>query len=109
MSEHEVQPWDMGYRSYAGWVPNIRSHLSFSLIGAARGARAFTQPAFDTPTRIVLVLQRRVINDYPLPEKLAVYLDPAIEGSWFLDGETAPTDLPVRRDGTLAKDRDRQG
>lgn len=109
MSVERAEPWKAGYRSYAGWVPNIRNHLSFSLIGAASRARAFTQHLKGEPTRIVLVLQDRVINDYPLPDWLAEWLFPDIRGAWFLNGETASTELPVRVNGDLKSETDRQG
>lgn len=109
MSNEKVEPWQSGYRSYAGWIPNIRSHLSFSLIGAARDARSFTQHCADTRSRIVLVLQNRVINDYPLPAFIAKRLFPDIEGRWFMDAETASTKLPVRKNGALDVETDRQG
>jgi hypothetical protein len=105
----EPEPWSVAHRSYAGWVPNIRSHLSFSLIGAAKSARSFTHRAIDTPTRIVLILQKRVINDYPYPERIALHFHPDILGRWFMEAETAVTDLPYLRDKKLISEPDRQG
>lgn len=109
MAEPRPEPWASGYRSYAGWVPNVRSHLSFSLIGAASGARSFTQPTFDGPTRIVLVLQKRTVNDYPYWEWLARFLFPDITAHWFIDAETAATEIPIRKEEHLDTEVDRQG
>lgn len=57
----------------------------------------------------MLVLQDRVNNDFPLPERLARFFFPGIQGDWFMDAETSACDIPVRRDGKLQPERDRQG
>ena len=109
MEERPAEPWSGAFRSYAGWVPNVRSHLSFSMIGAARGAKTFTLPLRLDPVRIVVVLQRRVVNDFPLPGWLARRLVPDIAVHWVMEAETAPTTLPVGGGGNLEVERDRQG
>lgn len=107
--QQETDAWIKAYRSYAGWVPNVRSHLSFSMIGAAKRAESFTEPLRKRPTRIVLVHQHRTVNDYPLAEWLAKIIAPDISLHWMLDAETAATDIPVIRDGKPHPEKDRQG
>ncbi len=104
-----AEPWKGAFRSYAGWVPNVRSHLSFSMIGAARGAQTFTLPMHGEPVRVVLVLQRRVVNDFPLPGWAAERLIPDLAVNWLLEAETAATTLPVGGPTGLRIERDRQG
>lgn len=102
-------PWLKGARRYAGWIPNVRSHLSFSMIGAAQGAATLTLPFKSRPTRAVVVLQRRDINDYPWPNRLSRLLHPDIVVNWLLDAETSPVRLPVVKDGEITSEYDRQG
>ena len=105
----EQEPWRGESPSYAGWVPNVRSHLSFSMIGAAKDANAFTQPVSGSRTRAVMVHQHRVVNDYPVPNCLAKILVPDVALHWVLMADTRPTVIPVMKDGVPTPDRDRQG
>ena len=109
MATDETNPWSGGLRRYAGWIPNVRSHLSFSMIGAARGAATLTLPFKSRPTRAVVVQQRRSINDFPWPGWLSERLYPDIVVNWLLDAETAPVQLPVVRPAGITTQRDRQG
>ncbi|MCC6828266.1 MAG: hypothetical protein IT550_08570 [Novosphingobium sp.] len=105
----EEEPWRGASPSYAGWVPNVRSHLSFSMIGAAKDATAFTQPVAGSTSRVVMVHQHRVVNDYPMPNCLAKLLIPDIALHWVLMADTRPTEIPLMHDGFPKPDRDRQG
>jgi hypothetical protein len=105
----EPDPWATAYRSYAGWVPNVRSHLSFSMIGAAKRAHTFTAPYRARPSRVVMVHQHRIVNDYPLPNCLATRLHPDISLHWLLNAETTSTIIPIIEVGVLKPERDRQG
>jgi hypothetical protein len=105
----ERDPWVGKAHSYAGWVPNVRSHLSFSVIGAAEGATAFTQPVSQKTSRIVLAHQRRIVNDYPYHELIARRLYPDIVLHWVLAADTRPTAIPIMTDAGPQAERDRQG
>lgn len=105
----EEEPWKVGSRSYAGWVPNVRSHLSFSMIGAAKAATTFTQPISGGVTRVVMVHQHREVNDYPLPAWLAKVFAPDIALDWVLVAQTQPTMIPITRESRPCPERDRQG
>jgi hypothetical protein len=82
---------------FAGWVPNITGQLSFSLIGlrAATGgcvtANAEISENANPPHRIVLLTQKRVTRDIPLPFRLGF---PAREKQYVLVAETAETKRP---------------
>lgn len=102
-------PWLGKFRTYAGWVPNVRSHLSFSMIGAAGSAQTWTDAFSSSPARSIIAHQRRVINDYPYPAWLARKVHPDIALNWVLDAQTEATDIPVTRQGKLVAERDRQG
>lgn len=105
----DTHPWQGAFRSYAGWVPNVRSHLSFSMIGSGKSVTTFTKPINDGAGRVVMLLQHRVVNDYPVPGCIAQLVAPDISLHWLLNGETRPTDIPVTRGAALTKERDRQG
>lgn len=107
MDEVEKAPWAGAARSYAGWVPNVRSHLSFSVIGASRRADAYSRPYRDPPSRQVLALERRTSNDYPLPERLARWIWSDLTQHWLMEGVTRPTRIwhPTSDDPELTYDR----
>lgn len=91
-------------KTYAGWVPNITGQLSFSLIGL-RGGSGGCVTANDEivadanpPHRIVLLTQRRVTRDIPLPFRL---LYPAREKQYILIADTAATKRPTLASGKV--------
>jgi hypothetical protein len=105
----ERDSWQGGFRQYAGWVPNVRSHLSFSMIAAARGALTWTQPLRGSAARVVLVYQHRIVNDYPLAEWLAKWIAPDISLHWLMVARTGATEIPITIDDEPLPQRDRQG
>jgi len=107
-------PWAGATRSYAGWVPNVRSHLSFSVIGASRRAEAYSRPYLDGTSRLVIAIERRTSHDYPWPQWLVRRLWPDLTQHWLMEGATQPArvfypepadSVPVDPELT----RDRQG
>ncbi|GAA0667116.1 hypothetical protein [Sphingomonas insulae] len=107
-------PWAGATRSYAGWVPNVRSHLSFSVIGASRRAEAYSRSYHDGTSRLVVAIERRTSHDYPWPQWLVRRLWPDLTQHWLMEGKTRPArvfypepanSVPVDPDLT----RDRQG
>lgn len=93
--ETDEAPWAAAGRSYAGWVPNVRSHLSFSLIGAARRADAFTQSYSGKPVRLVLVYQERISNDLPWPDLWVRRTRPDLVHEWVMEARTKSTLAPL--------------
>ncbi|WP_429278042.1 hypothetical protein [Novosphingobium gossypii] len=79
------------------------------MIGAAKDACTFTEPYRARPSRVMMVHQHRVINDYPLPKCVAAWLNPDIALHWVLDAVTEVTDIPIMKEGEPEPERDRQG
>lgn len=83
--------------------------MSFSRIAASGSADCFTAPIDERRRRAVLVLQKRLSNDFPLKDFLAVLLVPQISAHWLMNAETKATDLPVVKSDKISVERDRQG
>ncbi len=119
MTEETKVPWQGTSPSYAGWVPNVRSHLSFSMIGASRRAEAYTrsykpvqkgEAKGATPKRLVLALERRVSNDYPWLTPIVAHFRRDLVHFWLLDAETRKTGVPTKKpNGSVEPEQDRQG
>jgi hypothetical protein len=91
--------WASSPFSYAGWVPNVGSHLSFSLIGSRTGTDVRRFSCRKTlPTRIartVCALQRRVVDDYLFPPWIMKWVRPDIAQDWLLVGGTDEIDVAM--------------
>lgn len=59
-------PWLSCDRSWAGWVPNVSGHLSFSTLAAGRGRHTYNHVGADG-RRSLMVRSRRSAQDFPLP------------------------------------------
>ena len=101
--------WASARLSYAGWVPNVGSHLSFSLIGSragkgvARLSARFKHP--DRIARVVCALQKRTTDDMLLPPTLALRRKPDLQQHWMLVGETDAVEVPTGVEPPMAKRR----
>lgn len=85
-------PWAGSSDSYAGWVPNVGSHLSFSMIGEGKGPSIarFSQ-AFDGRVgRFVTALQDRPTDDFLVPPSWIRWRRPSIAQQWLMVGSTVP-------------------
>ncbi|MGP7795614.1 hypothetical protein [Sphingomonas sp. CLY1604] len=104
--DEQTLPWVGAQRSYAGWVPNVRSHLSFSVIGASRRAEAYSRE-FKGRSRLVMAFERRTSLDYPLPEWFVRRRWPDLTQHWLLEGTTRPVRVfhPDSDDPDLTRDR----
>lgn len=122
MAEESKVPWQGASPGYAGWLPNVRSHLSFSMIGASRRAEAYTRAykqapkseakdaSIAGPKRLVLALERRVSNDYPWFTPIVAHFRRDLVHYWLLDAETRKTGVPTKNlDGRVESEADRQG
>lgn len=123
MDQEQEAPWLGATNAYVGWVPNVRSHLSFSLIASARHIEAFTRSYPEkperAPQRLVIVYQERVSHDLPWSSAAIRRKRPDLVHRWVLEGRTRLTHLPVlgstqvevAADGTrwLVTEPDRQG
>lgn len=87
-------------QSYAGWVPNIGSHLSFSLMGTGQGSNVFqfTDHEKTHNVRRISILQHRVTDDFLIPQFIAKHLKSQKKFSqhFLLTAETCPiyTSIP---------------
>jgi hypothetical protein len=90
-------PWAGKEQSYAGWVPNVGSHLSFSLIGAHRGPEvtSFTRRYGNRVARLACVLQLRETDDFLTPKWFNRWFMPDVRQHWVLIGSTRPVETPV--------------
>lgn len=101
--------WATARLSYAGWVPNVGSHLSFSLIGSRAGkgvVRLSARVAYeDRIARVVCALQTRTTDDMLLPPSLARRSKPDLQQHWMLVGETVAIDVPTGTESAKPKSR----
>ncbi|RVT92971.1 hypothetical protein [Sphingomonas crocodyli] len=106
-------PWAHMPHSYAGWVPTISGHLSFSLIGSRElgldGCRSFNRQTSDGARRVVAVLQRRAAQDSIITRRILKYFRPEIEQDFLLIGCSGQAITPYFRGDTLKSSTDGQG
>lgn len=90
-------PWVASAFSYAGWVPNVGSHLSFSLIGSGQGPSVtqFTQGYDGRVGRMVGVMQRRETDDFLTFRWLSRLIWPEVVQHWLLVGSTLPIETHI--------------
>jgi hypothetical protein len=85
-------PWADSAHSYAGWIPNVGSHLSFSMIGENKGPRVarFSQPFDGRIGRFVAAIQDRPTDDFLVSPGIARHRRPGIVQQWLVVGATVP-------------------
>ncbi len=92
--------WANAARSYAGWVPNVGSHLSFSLIGAdshsivKRLTRDHREPD-GSVGRMVCLIDKRQTDDFLLPPELMRRLVPSVVQHFAMVAMTEPVQVPT--------------
>lgn len=104
-------PWSSRPYAYAGWIPTITGHLSFSLIGGhgvSPRCRTFNRPVDSGPVRLVAVHQQRTAQDYIAPGAVQLARPQATQ-DYFLIAGTGPAATPYFLDGTLRQTVDDQG
>lgn len=90
-------PWAGRRHAFAGWVPNVHSHLSFSLAGLGRGPEVSPMaPAYTGRLRrLVCVLQRRETDDFLAPAWWSRKHRPAATQHFLMVGATEEVQTPV--------------
>jgi hypothetical protein len=90
-------PWAGKRFAYAGWVPNVHSHLSFSLIGKWRGPNvsAHTSRFKDRLCAFVCAIERRETDDFLRPMWLTRLLHPQVTQHFVLVGQTCVVQTPI--------------
>lgn len=92
--------WAKAARSYAGWVPNVGSHLSFSLIGANSSSmvarRTCDHRELDGSVgRMVCLVDKRQTDDFLWPPEIMRRLVPSVVQHFALVGITEPVLVPT--------------
>lgn len=89
--------WENASDAFAGWVPTIFGHLSFSLIGSrldiASGELLNRNGAPDH-TRSIIALSRRFNTDTGLPAMVARKIFPDLEQTFLMIGHAEAHDYP---------------
>lgn len=93
----ESVPWASKRYSYAGWVPNVHSHLSFSLIGIGRGPEvtALSRRYEGRLCRFACALQRRETDDFLAPIWWTRWFRPSAVQNFLLIGSTEAVQTPI--------------
>lgn len=92
--------WADAPRSYAGWVPNVGSHLSFSLIGAnsrtmvTRLTRDYREPD-GSVGRMVCLIDKRQTDDFLWPPAIMRWLVPSVVQHFVMVAMTEPVQVPT--------------
>lgn len=102
-------PWLAARFSFAGWVPNVSGHLSFSQVDPRGRQGTFNhQPNLDYP-RTIVVHRSRLVQDYPFWNWLVRLVRPSAKADFFMLAESGDTIAPHMRGGTLVEVDDDQG
>jgi hypothetical protein len=89
-------PWTGKKYAYAGWVPNVHSHLSFSLIGKFRGPEITARTAKYHPLgAFVCVVEKRQTDDFLVPALINHWLRPQATQHFILIGSTVAVQTPI--------------
>ncbi|MEL6877671.1 MAG: hypothetical protein AAGL68_06185 [Pseudomonadota bacterium] len=102
-------PWSTSSVSYAGWVPNVLGHLSFSLVGLKGRwghSRTLNHTVDSNGTRSIAVRQNRIAQDYPYWDFLVRIFKPAAEQSYLLVASTHPAKIPFLKKTNGAEQAD---
>lgn len=92
--------WAKAARSYAGWVPNVGSHLSFSLIGAD-SRTTVTRLTRDhreldgSVGRMVCLIDKRQTDDFLWPPEVMRLCEPSVVQHFAMVAMTEPVPVPT--------------
>jgi len=105
-------PWARTKYSWAGWIPTVSGHLSFSLIGshnAGSKCRTFNRTTSDNSSRVVAVHQQRSAQDFVVPSRLVRPLRKAISIDYLIVGRGGRARTPCFLPDSLGEIIDDQG
>ncbi len=105
-------PWVNAAFRFAGWVPNVSGHLSFSLIGIKQSLSKVTKYNQGDETghsRLVIVHQKRPVRDFPINGEIVQFFRPRAAVDFLLIGHTTSANTPHLLDGRLSSTPDSQG
>lgn len=99
--------------AYAGWVPTITGHLSFSLIGLGEGVSAngvcAESVVAGAPCRYVGVSKRRVTSDLPYNGWPVGKIMPSTKAEYVIIGQSKSALRPALRGGQVTTAEDEIG
>lgn len=107
-----LPPWSEAEYSYAGWVPNVVGHLSFSIVGTHR--KQANQPLFNgtcdgSADRVIALREWREVKDYLISGKVLEWLKPQAAQEFILAGRTVHAVAPRVHNEKLQVCPDAQG
>lgn len=104
-----TSPWLTAPYSFAGWVPNVSGHLSFSQVDPRGRQGTFNhQPDLDHP-RTIIVHRSRLVQDYPFWNWLVRLFRPSAKADFLMLAESGDTVAPHMRGGAIVEVDDDQG
>lgn len=113
-----MAPWSTARVSYAGWIPNVLGHLSFSLVGLKgrwANSHSLNHSLELDGTRSIAVRQDRIAQDYPYWDWVVRCVKPAAVQSYLMVATTHPAKIPflnedkTNKENTIRIYEDQQG
>jgi len=102
-------PWDDADRAYAGWVPTVSGHLSFGLIDGRGRCSALSHRDSGTGSRVVVALQKRSAEDFPLPGRVVSSIRQSATQDYLLLAKTGPAVTPYIEGAKIHEQLEEQG
>ena len=95
-----IKDWGLARKHYAGWIPCVNGHLSFSRFGSDDDC-ATTNIVDNAPHRRIFIAQRRYTSDYAIPAWVLAHIFRAdgVTTDFYFIAKTIGADQPVRIDG----------
>lgn len=94
----DTPPWVGVEYNFAGWIPNISGHLSFSIIGnhdVHPRCNCYNEPVSRGTKREIVVRQERYSNDYLIPGKLLKLFRRSMVQNFLLVAESSKAFAPA--------------
>jgi hypothetical protein len=104
-----VSPWSTTQYSFAGWVPNVSGHLSFSQVDPRGRQGTFNHQADLDSARTIVVHRSRLVQDYPFWNWLVRLIRPSAKADFLMLAESGAAVAPHRQNGAIAAVDDDHG
>lgn len=98
--------------SFAGWIPTISGHLSFSVIGTHKsgpGLSTFNKFNEKAQVRQIVVHQKRTVQDYIYPDSLVKFFKPESTQDYIFVSQTTAALTPHFKGDGLETVEDNMG
>jgi hypothetical protein len=90
-------PWVSANYHFAGWIPNVSGHLSFSLIGRRTQhpkVYCYNEIVEEPDRRSILVYQKRHVKDYPIDGKAVGLFRKSAQADFIMVGRSEIAEVP---------------